>query len=310
MRPGYLNLTTKELAQKIEKLLNLLSSCCLCPRECGANRLKGEMGFCLTGRYAYVASYNLHFGEESPLVGVGGSGTIFFTGCNLGCVFCQNWEISHTTESSVKLIPDQLAEVMLELQKKGAHNINFVTPSHVVPQILEALPIAIKKGLRLPLVYNTSAYDKVSTLRLLYPVFDIYMPDTKIYDPDLAKKYLLARDYPEVAKTAIKEMHRQVGDLIIEDSIAKKGLLIRHLIMPNNIAGTEKWLDFIAQEISKNTYLNIMDQYRPCGDAHKFPELMSTISYGECKRLIDLAKKKGLTRLDKKDLSKLLFYLK
>ncbi len=300
--PAYIKIKPKDLQNRIDKALSLLSSCTVCPRECKVNREKGEKGFCQTSRFAYVASFDLHFGEEDPLVGSGGSGTIFFAGCNLGCVFCQNYDISHTTYGSVEVTPLQLASMMLELQERGAHNINFVTPTHVVPQILEALPLAIEGGLKVPLVYNTSAYDKVETLKLLEGVIDIYMPDTKFIDPKYAKKYCLAEDYPEVAKKAIKEMHRQVGDLVMdENGIALRGLLVRHLLMPDDIAGTEKWLKFLAEEISLNTYLNIMDQYRPCGEANRFPELQSFISYKEYEEAIKLAQKMGFKRLDKRD---------
>jgi len=311
MMPVYLNLSKKELDEKIKQAVALLSPCYLCPRSCGVNRLEGERGFCKNGRYALVASYNLHFGEESPLVGTGGSGTIFFAGCNLGCVFCQNYDISHSIEGSVEVSAEQLAHIMIHLQKKGAHNINFVSPSHVVAQILEALKIAIDLGLKIPLIYNTGAYDKIEVLKILDGIIDIYMPDTKFFNPEPSKKYLKAKDYPEIAKKAIKEMHRQVGDLIInEEGIAVRGLLVRHLLMPNNLAGTEKWLKFIAREISKNTYLNIMDQYRPCGDAHEFPELLSTITYEELEAARNFAQNLGLTRLDEKDLSRLIYFLR
>lgn len=299
--PSYLKISKQELQDRIDKAISILSKCTLCPRECKVNREKGEKGFCLTGRYAYVASYNLHFGEEDPLVGTGGSGTIFFAGCNLGCVFCQNYDISHTTKHSVEVSCFELASIMLDLQEKGAHNINFVTPTHVVPQILEALPYAIEGGLKLPLVYNTSAYDKIETLKLLEGIVDIYMPDAKFSNPIYSKRYCHAEDYPEVAREAIKEMHRQVGDLVIKDGIALRGLLVRHLLMPDDIAGTKKWLEFLAKEISLNTYLNIMDQYRPCGEAYKFPELEGFISYEQYQDAIKLAYSMGFKRLDKRD---------
>lgn len=305
MIPRYLDLAKSDIEKRTESLFELLSSCKLCPRECGVNRLKGEIGFCLTGRYAYVSSYNLHFGEEDPLVGSGGSGTIFFSGCNLGCVFCQNYEISHSTNDAQEVTPKQLAHMMIILQEQGAHNINFVSPTHVVPQILDALSFAIDMGLKIPLVYNTGSYDKVEVLRVLDGIIDIYMPDTKFFDSEPSEKYLKAKDYPEIAKSAIKEMYRQVGDLKINDfGIAERGLLIRHLLMPNDLAGTKGWMEFIAKEISLNTYINIMDQYRPCGEARKFLELMGTISYDELKKAQDIAKKQGLTRFDKRDLTR------
>ncbi len=308
MIPRYLNLTKSEIEEKTKGLFGLLRCCKLCPRECGVNRLEGETGFCLTGRYAYVSSYNLHFGEEDPLVGTGGSGTIFFAGCNLGCVFCQNYEISHSTEGSHEVTKEQLAQMMIILQDQGAHNINFVSPTHIIPQIVEALGIAIEMGLKIPLVYNTGSYDKVEVLKILDGIIDIYLPDTKFFDPDLCEKYLKAKDYSERAKAAIKEMHRQVGDLQINDAgIAEKGLLVRHLLMPNGLAGTEKWMEFIAKEISLNTYINIMDQYRPCGEATKYKELVGVVSYEELKRAQDIALKFGLKRLDKRDFSRFVY---
>ncbi len=310
LTPLYLDLPESVLDEKIERAFYYLKSCTLCPRECKVNRLEEETGFCKNGRYAYVASFNLHFGEEAPLVGTSGSGTIFFAGCNLGCVFCQNYDISHYTTDSKEITDEQLASIMLILQQKGAHNINFVSPSHVVPQILKSIKIARNKGLQIPLVYNTGGYDKLETIKILEGVIDIYMPDTKFYHKGPSLKYLKAKDYPEVAKKAIKEMHRQVGDLVLDEKkIAKRGLLIRHLIMPMGLADTEKWLEFIAKEISKNTYINIMDQYRPCGEAENFPELCRTISYEEYKEAIELARKHGLNRLDKRDLSRFIFFL-
>ncbi|MDQ7032359.1 MAG: radical SAM protein [Desulfonauticus sp.] len=310
LNPFYLDLPECVWEEKIEKAFSYLQDCNLCPRECKVNRLEDEQGFCKNGRYAYVASFNLHFGEEEPLVGSTGSGTIFFAGCNLGCVFCQNYDISHSIATAQAVTEEDLASIMLFLQQKGACNINFVSPSHVVPQILKAIKIARAKGLTIPLVYNTGAYDKVEIIKLLENVIDIYMPDTKFYHSRPSRIYLKAKDYPELAKKAIKEMHRQVGDLILDEhKIARKGLLIRHLLMPGNLAATEKWLEFIAREISPNTYLNIMDQYRPCGEANRFPELCQTISYADYKKAVDLAHQCGLNRLDKKDLARLMFFL-
>ncbi len=302
MRPSYVELYEKgELEKRVKKALKLLESCKICPRECGVNRLKGEKGFCRTGRLAIVSSYNPHFGEEAPLVGKNGSGTIFISSCNLLCSFCQNYEISHLMEGT-EVTADQLAYMMLELQRIGCHNINFVTPTHVVPQILEALLIAVKEGLSVPLVYNTGGYDKVETLRLLEGVFDIYMPDFKFWDSKWSKKYMNAPDYRERAIAAIKEMHRQVGDLIInEEGIAERGLIIRHLVMPNGIAGTEKIMEFIAKEISPNTYVNVMDQYRPCGRAPEDPVINRMITAYEYRKAIEAAKKAGLKRLDSRE---------
>ncbi len=302
MKPSYIELFEKgELEKKAQKAIKLLENCKICPRECGVNRIKGEKGFCRTGRKAIVASYNPHFGEEAPLVGKNGSGTIFISSCNLLCSFCQNYEISHLMEG-VEVEAEQIAYMMLELQNMGCHNINFVTPTHVVPQILEALLIAVKQGLNIPLVYNSGGYDKKDTIKLLDGVFDIYMPDFKFWDSKWAKKYMNASDYRERAKEAIKEMHRQVGDLVVnEEGIAVRGLIIRHLVMPNGIAGTEHIMKFIAEEISKNTYVNIMDQYRPCGKAVEDPIINRMITVEEYREAIEFAKKAGLKRLDSKE---------
>lgn len=297
-KPSYLSLhRLGELARRIEVAWAGLADCRLCPRACGVDRLQGETGVCGTGRKATIASFNPHFGEESPLVGEHGSGTIFFAGCNLGCRFCQNDDISTDPAAGLEAAPDELAGVMLQLQRQGCHNINFVTPSHVVPQILEALPIAIDHGLSVPLVYNTSSYDSLDKLRLLDGVVDIYMPDVKIWDPELAKQFLKAEDYPERAREAVTEMHRQVGDLVIEEGRAVRGLLVRHLVMPDGVAGTEQWMTFLA-ELSTDTYLNLMDQYRPCHEAHALPPIDRAITRAEFRQAEDSAKENGLHRLD------------
>ncbi|MCF8062001.1 MAG: radical SAM protein, partial [Deltaproteobacteria bacterium] len=268
MEPGYVALARSgELKKRAETAVARMAHCKLCPRACGVDRLNGELGFCRTGRQARVASYSAHFGEESPLVGTHGSGTIFMSSCNLLCCFCQNREISHGNEGE-DAEPDQVARVMLLLEQQGCHNINVVTPSHVVPQVLEALVVAAGRGLSIPLVYNSSGYDEVETLRLLDGVADIYMPDFKFWDGIWADRYCGAPDYPEKARAALREMHRQVGDLELDRSgIAGRGLLVRHLVMPGGIAGTRQVAEFIAKEISADTYVNVMDQYRPCGDA-------------------------------------------
>ncbi len=287
------------LQKNIQLALNVLKSCTLCPRECKVNRLKGEKGKCKTARHAVVSSYQLHFGEESCLVGRGGSGTIFFTHCNLLCSFCQNYDISHLGYG-VEVEEDQLAEMMLYLQKRGAENINFVTPSHVVPQILAALKIAIESGFSLPLVYNTSSYDSIETLKLLDGIIDIYMPDFKFMDAILAHQTCDAENYPEVAQRALLEMHRQVGDLVVDEKgIAVKGLLVRHLVLPGHLEDTRKIMRYIAQKISKNTFVNIMPQYRPCGQAHKIEELRVSLSHEDFLKAIDIAKQEGIQRLDK-----------
>jgi putative pyruvate formate lyase activating enzyme len=253
-----------------------------------------------------VSSYAPHFGEEAPLVGSGGSGTIFITNCNLLCVFCQNFDISHLGEG-IEADDGQLASMMISLQRQGCHNINFVTPSHVVPQILASLPKAIDKGLSVPLVYNSSGYDAVETLKLLDGVFDIYMPDFKFWNTESAKQYAKAPDYPEKARAALQEMHRQVGDLEIDaQGIAVRGLLVRHLVMPGGGQETSEIMNFLAREISQQTYVNVMDQYRPCGRAGDFPPIDRRLNHGEFQDAMDAAREAGLTRLDERDWARIL----
>jgi putative pyruvate formate lyase activating enzyme len=247
-----------------------------------------------------VSSYAPHFGEEDPLVGTGGSGTIFFTHCNLLCVFCQNYDISHRGEGD-EVSSEGLAAIMIRLQAQGVHNINFVTPSHGVAQILEALPLAIEAGLHVPFVYNSSGYDSVETLELLDGIVDIYMPDLKFGDSEVARRYCDAPDYPERAQAALKEMHRQVGDLVInERGIAERGMLVRHLVMPEGKAGTYELMKFVAEEISQNTYVNIMNQYRPCGDVAQFSELTRAVTTAEYQQAMSSAQAAGITRLDQR----------
>jgi len=297
--PAYLRLyKEKKLNEKIELLYKKLLSCDICPRKCKVNRMEGEKGYCKTGVKAMVSSSGPHFGEESPLVGYSGSGTIFFTYCNLGCLFCQNYDISHLGYGE-EVDEKKLALIMLKLKKMGCHNINFVTPTHVIPQILKALSFAIEGGLDLPLVYNTGGYDSVETLRILKGIFDIYMPDFKYFDPKVAKKYSNAEDYPLVVKEALKEMHTQVGDLVIDEKgIAKRGLLIRHLVLPENLAGTKDAMRFISEELSPNSYVNVMEQYRPEFKAKNFPILNTRITKDEFLSAIKMAKDAGLERLD------------
>jgi putative pyruvate formate lyase activating enzyme len=250
-----------------------------------------------------VSSYNSHFGEEDPLVGRNGSGTIFFTHCNLLCVFCQNYEISHLGEGAL-VTSGHIADMMLDLQGKGCHNINFVTPTHVVPQILEALPEAVERGLQVPLVYNCGGYEEVGTLRLLDGIVDIYMPDFKFWDSQVAERYCKAADYPEKARLAVKEMHRQVGDLTVDDmGIARRGLLIRHLVMPDGLAGTREVMRFLATEVSKNTYVNVMSQYRPCGEASRYRDLQRMITVGEYREAVRITHEEGIDRLDERRLT-------
>lgn len=298
--PSYLKLIESgELDRRINALYARMSPCLLCPNECGVDRLSGEKGLCQVGARPMVSSYGPHFGEEDPLVGFGGSGTIFFTYCNMACVYCQNWEVSHLGEGEEISVED-LARIMLFLQARGCHNINLVTPTHQIPFIVEALKLAAKEGLRLPLVYNCGGYESVETLRLLEGIVDIYMPDIKYAEEKVAAKLSKVTDYPRKAKKALKEMHRQVGDLVIEDGVAVRGLLVRHLVLPGNLSGTKEVLSFIAQEISPDTYVNLMDQYRPCGEAWKYPPLDRFLSQEEYEEALRFAREVGLKRLDER----------
>jgi putative pyruvate formate lyase activating enzyme len=300
-QPAYIQTHNEGLLkEKIAQSIEILKACTLCPRACGVDRLSGELGVCLTGEQAIVSSYNPHFGEENPLVGDHGSGTIFFTRCNLLCVFCQNYDISHRGEG-VPVSSEELANAMLFLQGSGCHNINFVTPSHVVPQILAALEKAIESGLRVPLVYNTGGYDTPETLRILEGVFDIYMPDVKFWDSKVAEEFCDAPDYPQVIQEALKEMHRQVGDLVMDRrGVAERGLLIRHLVLPGGLAGTRRAMRFLANEISPNSYVNIMPQYRPVGRASEWPALGRSLTDKEFGEAIQMAEEEGITRLDER----------
>ena len=278
----------------------MLEECRLCPRQCAVDRLHNEIGFCKTGRRARVASYSAHFGEEDPLVGRFGSGTIFFSFCNLRCSFCQNYEISHLGEG-IEMEAKDLAAVMMALQNKGCHNINLVTPTHVVPQILEALFLAVEHGLKIPIVYNTGGYERVETLKILRDIIDIYMPDFKFWDNKWADTYCSTPDYREIAIKAFKEMYAQVGDLKIDNNgIAERGLLVRHLVMPHGIAGTKHIMKFLSQEISVNTYVNVMDQYRPCGTAYQDEYINKRISGEEYSMALTWAHNAGLKRLDQR----------
>lgn len=298
--PSYLNaLQNGTLERRAKRSIEALSQCNLCPRRCGIDRTAGDTGYCKTGSRAVVASYNAHFGEETPLVGRNGSGTIFFSHCNLLCNFCQNYEISHIGEGS-ELNDDQLAGIMLDLQHAGCHNINLVTPSHVVPQILSALYLAAQRGLTVPLVFNCGGYDRVETLRLLHGIVDIYMPDFKFWDSQTAQDTCNAPDYPEVAKSALIEMHRQVGDLRIDQAsgLAYKGVLVRHLVLPGGLAGTANIMHFLAEQLSRQTYVNVMAQYRPCGRARDLEQLAVALSPVEYDQALGEAKAAGISRLD------------
>ncbi len=295
------------IQEKIDRAFRLLEKCTVCPRRCAVNRLRGEKGVCRAGLEPEVSSCSPHFGEERPLVGRHGSGTIFLTHCNLRCSFCQNYSISHLGDGEA-VSCGRLARMMVELQRLGCHNINFVSPSHYVPQILKALPAAIEAGLSVPLVYNTGGYDALETLGLLEGIFDIYMPDIKFSRAEPAEEFCGAPDYPEVAKGAVKEMHRQVGDLVLNPSgIAVRGLLIRHLILPGGLAGTEEVVQFLAENISRNTYVNIMDQYHPCGEIAWNSRLSRRITAREFQDALDAAKQAGLTRLDVRERFRIVF---
>ena len=307
-----------ELARRAAEAREWLRDCTLCPRECRVDRLAGELGQCRTGALARVASYGPHFGEEAPLVGRGGSGTIFFAGCNLACVFCQNHDISQPdadsapsaagatagpvpagTPLSWERPPQLIAQMMLDLQALGCENINFVSPTHVVPEILEALVIAVDAGLRLPLVYNTGGYDSLETLRLLDSVVDIYMPDLKYADDAVGARLSGVPDYARGNRAAVLEMHRQVGDLALDDrGVARRGLLVRHLVLPGGLAGTASVARFLATEVSADTYVNVMEQYRPAHRAAQHEEIFRRPTVAECRAAAEEALSAGLWRLD------------
>jgi putative pyruvate formate lyase activating enzyme len=294
---SYLALSLAELKERAQQAVNRLADCTVCPRKCHVNRLQGKKGFCRGGREAVVSSWGPHFGEETVLVGRCGSGTIFFTYCNLACCFCQNYEISQNGEGRV-ISSERLSRVMLELQDMGCHNINFVSPSHYVPQILEALVLAVTDGLKVPLVYNSGGYDAIPTLRLLDGIVDIYMPDLKYGDDQTAEKYSRAPHYFTVAKEAVKEMHRQVGDLQVnEQGIATRGLLVRHLVLPQGLAGTEAVMNFLAAEISPHTFINVMKQYYPAHEAKNYPELSRRVSPAEHLQAVNIAREANLWRI-------------
>jgi putative pyruvate formate lyase activating enzyme len=299
--PAYIKThRTGRLKKKIAVANAILSECRLCPRNCGVNRISGELGVCRTGKHAVVSSYDPHFGEEDPLVGRHGSGAVFFTNCNLLCIFCQNYDISHMGEGH-KIVSEELARIFISLQSMKCPNINLVTPTHLVPQILSALEIAIDKGLHVPLVYNSSGYDSCETLKILEGIIDIYMPDFKFWNPDVAKALCNAPDYPKVAREALKLMHGQVGDLLInKEGIAERGLLVRHLLLPDGLSGTRDVMRFLADNISEKSYVNIMAQYRPCGLAYNVPPLNRTLTDDEYRDAVRAAREEGITRLDQR----------
>ncbi len=308
--PAYEKLEKEgKLVERIKQACSIFERCELCPRRCGVNRKKGEKGFCRAPLRPVIFSYQPHFGEEMPLVGENGSGTIFFSNCNLRCVFCQNWPISHEGRGN-EVQDEDLADMMIKLQKIGCHNINLVTPTHVMPNILNATRIALKKGLRLPLVYNTSGYERLEIVKLLEGIVDIYLPDMKYMDPDQAAKYSAgASDYTELTKKAIIEMNRQVGELQIDKrGIAFRGLIIRHLVMPNRVAGTERFVKWVAGALPKSTYVNIMAQYRVEYKAYEYPEIARGITAQEFLEAMDQAKYYGLTNLDPQSIAVRDFY--
>lgn len=309
-RPAYENLEKAgTLADRVEAAYSIFESCRLCPRACGVNRLDGETGFCRAPLKVVVFSAQPHFGEEISLVGVHGSGTIFFSNCNLRCVFCQNWPIAH--EGRGEAIKDEdLADMMVHLQKIGCHNINLVTPTHVMPNILKATRIALKRGLHIPLVYNTSGYESLEILKLLDGIVDIYLPDMKYMDANQAAKYSAgASDYPAVTKRAIIEMNRQVGEHFVDErGIALRGLMIRHLVMPNRIAGSKAFVKWVAESLPQSTYVNIMPQYHVAYKAFDYPEIARGITAKEFVEAIDWAEESGLTNLDAKSLAVKKFY--
>lgn len=296
--PAYLLLPPGALSDKVREAEKILKECTLCPRQCKVDRTSGGRGFCKTGDKPFISSYSPHFGEEKPLVGRFGSGTIFMGNCNLGCIFCQNYSISHLGEGT-EISFTKLADIMLSLQKQGCHNINLVTPTHQMPMMLRTVMIASEKGLKLPIVYNCGGYESLHAIKMLEGVVDIYMPDFKYIDPAMAKMYSQAEDYPVAAMAAIREMHRQVGDLVTDQrGIATRGLLVRHLVLPEEISGTAGVVKFIAEEISKNTYINIMDQYHPCYKAFDYPSLNRRVTHQEYADAIQMAIDAGLKRID------------
>ncbi|MBI2435108.1 MAG: radical SAM protein [Candidatus Hydrogenedentes bacterium] len=299
--PCYLHLSAAAIAAKVEAAQEELRACRACPRDCAVNRLEDREGVCHTGRHARVASAFAHFGEEDCLRGWRGSGTIFFSRCNLRCVFCQNWDISQQ-QAGETCTAEDLARIMLLLQERGCHNINFVTPEHVAPQVAEAIAAAIPLGLRLPIVYNTSAYDSLSSLRLMDGLVDIFMPDFKFWEPETARNLSRAKDYPERARTAIQEMHRQVGPLCFgPDGLARCGVLVRHLVMPGQTAQSSAIFRWLAEEVSPDTYVNIMAQYHPeyrAGSQRRYDSINRGPNSAELEKANAAARAAGLWRLD------------
>ncbi|MDX1579014.1 MAG: radical SAM protein [Gemmatimonadota bacterium] len=306
-RPSYLDLGADRLRERARRAVATLADCRACPRDCGVDRLRDRWAACKTGRHALVGSWFAHFGEEDCLRGWNGSGTIFFSHCNLRCVFCQNWDISQgikPNEAPPGSRPEEIASMMLGLQARGCHNINFVTPEHVVPQVVEAVAEAVERGLELPIVYNTSAYDAIESLRHMEGIADIYMPDFKYWSVGKSRTYLKAEDYPKAARAAILEMHRQVGDLVVDaNGLARRGLLVRHLVMPGELEETRSILTWIAEALGPDTYVNLMDQYYPAGavTADRYPELGRSLDPEEFAAARSMARDLGLRRLDRRE---------
>jgi len=306
-RPAYLSLGPDELRRRAAQAVGALEDCRLCPRDCGADRLADKWGACKTGRWAVVGSHFPHFGEEDCLRGWNGSGTVFFSHCNLRCQFCQNFDISQKPKPGDRgprgSRPEEIAGMMLELQQRGCHNINFVTPEHVVPQVLEAVAEAVERGLRLPIVYNTSAYDALESLRWMDGVVDIYMPDFKFWSPEASKTYMMAEDYPEAARAAVREMHRQVGELVVDATgLARRGVILRHLVMPGMLDETRAILEWVSTELGTGVYVNLMDQYYPAGKVgpDHLPEIDRRLRSDEFAEARRWARELGLGRLDER----------
>jgi putative pyruvate formate lyase activating enzyme len=303
-RPAYLSLGSAEIHRRAEQAIANLADCRACPRDCRVNRLEDKWAACKTGRYAIVSSHFAHFGEEDCLRGWRGSGTIFFGHCNLRCVFCQNYDISQAIRPGSTAPghrPEQIADMMFELQDQGCHNINFVTPEHVVPQVIEAVAVAVDRGLALPIVYNTSAYDSLESIELMDGIVDIYMPDFKYWSAERSRTYLKAENYPEAARQAIKAMHRQVGQLDLDaEGLARRGLIVRHLVMPAALDETQAILEWVAEELGRDTYVNLMDQYYPAGkvDADHHPDINRRLTSQEFAEARAIAQRIGLRRLD------------
>lgn len=305
-RPAYLYLAPGQLKERAQRAIATLADCRACPRDCAVNRLEDKWAACKTGRYAVVSSYFRHFGEEDCLRGWNGSGTIFFSHCNLRCVFCQNYDISQAIKpgpAAPGSPPEEIATMMMELQQGGCHNINFVTPEHVVPQVVEAVAVAFDRGLHLPIVYNTSAYDSLESIEFMDGIVDIYMPDFKYWSRERSRIYMKAENYPEVARAAIMAMHRQVGQLVLDgDGLAKRGLLIRHLVMPGCLDETRAILEWIATELGPDTYVNLMDQYYPAGkvSAEQYSEINRPLTSAEFMEAQEIARQMGFGRLDRR----------